>query len=121
MNVIQITRRDFLKSSFFAGSGLVLGFSGFPVRYKAIKLSSIPPYLRIDQDGGIYLGVPSAEMGQGIHTTLAMLVAEELENEDEIRCVTCGLATPTTDNFHKLTGREIILMLSDKALSLIHI
>ena len=38
-----------------------------------------------------------------------------MENEDEIRCVTCGLATPTTDNFHKLTGREIILMLSDKA------
>ena len=81
MNVIQIPRRDFLKSSFFAGSGLVLGFSGFPVTSKAIKLSSIPPYLRIDQDGGIYLGVPSAEMGQGIHTTLAMLVAEELEND----------------------------------------
>ena len=44
-----------------------------------------------------------------------LVVTQTMENEDEIRCVTCGLATPTTDNFHKLTGREIILMLSDKA------
>ena len=41
-----------------------------------------------------------------------LIVTQTMENEDEIRCVTCGLATPTTDNFHKLTGREIILMLS---------
>ena len=41
----------------------------------------MPPYLRIAKDGGIHLGVPSAEMGQGIHTTLAMLLAEELEVE----------------------------------------
>ena len=39
----------------------------------------MPPYMRIAPDGGIYLGVPSAEMGQGIHSTLAMLLAEELE------------------------------------------
>ena len=41
----------------------------------------MPPYLRIDLDGFIYLGVPSSEMGQGIHTTLAMMLAEELEVE----------------------------------------
>ena len=41
----------------------------------------MPPYLRIAPDGGIHLGVPSAEMGQGTHTTLAMLLAEELEVE----------------------------------------
>jgi len=60
-----------------------LGLSGFPKLTEANGKSSLPPYLRIDPDGGIHLGVPSSEMGQGTHTTLAMLVAEELEVEME--------------------------------------
>ena len=79
MNVIQLNRRDFFKSSILAGGGLILRFSGFPKPSSAGYASSLPPYLRIAPDGGIHLGVPSAEMGQGIHTTLAMLLAEELE------------------------------------------
>ena len=79
MNVIQLNRRDFFKSSILAGGGLILGFSGFPKPSSAGFESSLPPYLRIAPDGGIHLGVPSAEMGQGIHTTLAMLLVEELE------------------------------------------
>ena len=60
-----------------------MGFPGFPKLTEANGNSSLPPYLRIASDGGIHLGVPSSEMGQGIHTTLAMLVAEELEVEME--------------------------------------
>ncbi len=60
-----------------------MGLSGFPKLTEANGKSSLPPYLRIDPDGGIHLGVPSSEMGQGTHTTLAMLVAEELEVEME--------------------------------------
>ncbi|MQG04220.1 MAG: hypothetical protein FI674_00515 [SAR202 cluster bacterium] len=44
-----------------------------------------------------------------------LIVNQTIENEEEIRCVTCGLSTPTTDNFHKLTGREIMLMLTEKS------
>ena len=62
---------------------MVLGFSGFSKLTEANGNSSLPPYLRIATDGGIHLGVPSSEMGQGTHTTLAMLVAEELEVEME--------------------------------------
>ena len=58
---------------------MILGFSGFPKPSSARFQSSIPTYLKIAPDGGIHLGVPSAEMGQGIHTTLAMLLAKELE------------------------------------------
>lgn len=36
-------------------------------------------FLRIDRDGGIILVIPSVEMGQGIYTAEAMLIAEELE------------------------------------------
>ena len=83
MKIVQLNRREFLKYSSLTGVGLVLGFSGFPKLTEANGNSSLPPYLRIAPDGGIHLGVPSSEMGQGTHTTLAMLVAEELEVEME--------------------------------------
>jgi isoquinoline 1-oxidoreductase beta subunit len=38
----------------------------------------LTPYVRIDQ-AGITIIAPRAEMGQGVHTTLAALVAEELD------------------------------------------
>ena len=70
-----------MKNSALAGGGLALGFSGFTKLATAETESALPPYLHIASDGGIHLGVPSSEMGQGTHTTLAMLVAEELEVE----------------------------------------
>ena len=81
MKIVQLNRREFLKSSALTGGGLALGLSGLPKLAQAGTGSALPPYLRIAPDGGIHLGVPSAEMGQGIHTTLAMLLAEELEVE----------------------------------------
>ena len=35
-------------------------------------------WLRISPDGTVWLAMPRAEMGQGIHTAMSMLVAEEL-------------------------------------------
>ena len=81
MNIFHLNRREFLKSSALAGGGLILGLSGLPKLAQAGGELAMPSYLRIAPDGGIHLGVPSAEMGQGIHTTLAMLLAEELEVE----------------------------------------
>ena len=79
MNIFHLNRREFLKSSGLAGGGLILGLSTLPKLAQAGGELAMPPYMRIAPDGGIHLGVPSAEMGQGIHSTLAMLLAEELE------------------------------------------
>jgi isoquinoline 1-oxidoreductase beta subunit len=78
------TRRQFL-----IGSAAVVG--GFVIRCRpeppdrlpaAIEVGAgqtvLTPYVLIDQDG-ITIFAPRAEMGQGIHTTLAALVAEELD------------------------------------------
>jgi len=40
---------------------------------------SLNAWLRIDADGRVTVAMPRSEMGQGVHTALAMLVAEELE------------------------------------------
>jgi isoquinoline 1-oxidoreductase beta subunit len=36
-------------------------------------------WIKIKADGGVVLAMPRSEMGQGVHTALAMLVAEELD------------------------------------------
>ena len=80
-----IARRTFLIGSAAVVGGVAVG--GYKVRQAAPKplLDDLPqgataltPYVRIDGQG-VTLITPRAEMGQGIHTTLAALVAEELD------------------------------------------
>jgi CO/xanthine dehydrogenase Mo-binding subunit len=74
-----ISRRGFLQSS--AGACLVVGI-GFrlPAPSEADGTVFAPgPYLSIDGRGEVTVSGFRAEMGQGIHTAIAMLVAEELD------------------------------------------
>ncbi|SKC46732.1 xanthine dehydrogenase family protein molybdopterin-binding subunit [Ohtaekwangia koreensis] len=79
----SINRRDFLKTTTLAGGGLILSFS---MVWGARKISSRPnqpaslhAFLRIGEDDSIYIILSKVEMGQGIWTTLPMLIAEELD------------------------------------------
>jgi len=46
---------------------------------KSVPLFSLNPYLRIGSDGRVVIVVGKSEMGQGVYSSLPMLVAEELE------------------------------------------
>ena len=43
-----------------------------------------------------------------------LVFTNNLDHEEELSCINCGLSTPTMDNFHKLSGNEMIMMLEDK-------
>ena len=69
------------------GGGLVLGIrwprGGAQAALTDVDLGT---WIRVGTDGSITIWVEKAEMGQGIHTSLAVLVAEELEvGLDQIR------------------------------------
>ena len=79
-----LSRRDFLRSSAVTGAGLVIAFA---VPRRAEALLAGPPkkplpqpnaFLRIGTDDSVTVLLAHSEMGQGIWTTLPMLVAEEL-------------------------------------------
>ncbi len=78
---MTLSRRDFLVVGGVGGTGLVLGF------YVSHRLSSkkssrnFAPnvYLQIAPDGKITVVVARSEMGQGVRTSLPMILAEELE------------------------------------------
>ncbi|HXP96737.1 MAG TPA: molybdopterin cofactor-binding domain-containing protein, partial [Telmatospirillum sp.] len=75
------TRRAFLKSGLAAGSILLVGFHmPFAIAADA-KADVFAPnaFIRIDRQGQITLIMPQVEMGQGIYTAVAMILAEELD------------------------------------------
>lgn len=78
-----ISRRDFLKSGSLAAGGLLLSFSVGTAAAKSlistIATASLNAHLKIGEDDSIYIILSKVEMGQGIWTTLPMLIAEELD------------------------------------------
>lgn len=81
-------RRAFLRTSALAGGGLVLGFYLSPVSrlvgaevVKPTATGDFAPnaFIRIAPDGAVTIFAHKPEIGQGIKTSLPMVVAEELE------------------------------------------
>ncbi|HSH71011.1 MAG TPA: xanthine dehydrogenase family protein molybdopterin-binding subunit [Deferrisomatales bacterium] len=87
-SIVSIDRRDFIKTGVMVGGGLVLGTHLLSRRAWAAAApgrASVPPdpnaWIRIGPDDGVTVVVHHSEMGQGVYTSIPMLVAEELEVE----------------------------------------
>jgi len=82
------SRRAWLWSGLGLGGALVVGWSGLPPRSRLGQADTLPAvdgevglngWIKIATNGDALLAMPYAEMGQGVHTALAALVAEELD------------------------------------------
>ncbi len=81
-------RRSWILSALGATGALVVGWGILPARSRLGTPATMLPtegdvalngWIKIGKDGGVILAMPRSEMGQGVHTGLAMLVAEELD------------------------------------------
>ena len=79
---VNTSRREFLKTSAMASGGLIIGFT-LPgtsrLAQAAGKEAQINAYLRIAPNNAITVVCGLSEMGQGVHTAIPMLIAEELD------------------------------------------
>lgn len=78
---LRTTRRQFVVAAGLGASGLALGFH-LPAQAQAAAAgpaAEVNAWVVIEPDDTVVVRVARAEMGQGTHTGLAMLVAEELE------------------------------------------
>ncbi len=97
---MSVTRREFLKVGAAVGGGLLIEvWSPRRARAGDVKGGAFSPsaFLRITTDGVTFV-CPQVEMGQGIQTGLAMLVAEELEIAPEAMRVVAAPADRAFDN-----------------------
>ncbi|HYR91848.1 MAG TPA: xanthine dehydrogenase family protein molybdopterin-binding subunit [Terriglobia bacterium] len=80
-----IQRREFLRVSIGAGGGLLIGFclseAGEPLGAQNASADTFIPnaFVRIGADERVTVIVNHSEMGQGVYTSLPMLLAEELD------------------------------------------
>jgi isoquinoline 1-oxidoreductase beta subunit len=78
MHTATVTRRRFLKVSLTASGALVFGLR-LQGSAQAAAASDLNAFVRIEPDGATLIGISQPDMGQGMYTTLSMLVAEELD------------------------------------------
>jgi isoquinoline 1-oxidoreductase beta subunit len=86
-----LTRREFIQVSALATGGMMITLT------TPVAVASSPPketdtvmgpYLKIFSDGLVEIGGPVPELGQGVHTSLPMILAEELDVDwDQVRVV----------------------------------
>lgn len=81
-------RRTWLLSAAGAAGALIVGWGVLPPRSRTGSGRLWPPaegqvalngWIKIRSDGSAVVAMPRSEMGQGVHTALPMLVAEELD------------------------------------------
>jgi len=84
----SISRRGWLLSAAGAAGALIVGWGVLPARSRLGAARLFPHnenefalngWIKIAADGSVILAMPRSEMGQGVHTALPMLAAEELD------------------------------------------
>src|SRR6478735_5728333 len=77
----RVSRRALLKVGATAAGGLALAVAlpSWSMADGSDSGAVLNAFVRIEPDGRVRLTIPSVEMGQGVYTSLSMLLAEELE------------------------------------------
>lgn len=87
-NKFGFSRRSFLKTSALAGGGMLIGFNLFtackpeakpPLDISEINFNDFNAFIKISNDGKVTIFAPNPEIGQGVKTSMPMLIAEELD------------------------------------------
>ncbi len=82
------SRRDFMRTSSLAGGGLLIGFNFFqackpkaepPVDLADLNYNDFNAFIKIADNGAVTIFSPNPEIGQGVKTSMPMIIAEELD------------------------------------------
>jgi isoquinoline 1-oxidoreductase beta subunit len=100
--MMMTSRREFLRTTALSSASLVIGIGGTRLLKSAPAAVAGPfkpnIWLRIDADNTVTLSIGRSEMGQGVRTSLAMILADELEADwTRIKLVQASPSADFTD------------------------
>jgi isoquinoline 1-oxidoreductase beta subunit len=82
----SVSRREFLITGAAAGGGLLLAWHMGAAATATPAVFAPNAFIRIGTDGRVTMIIGQVEMGQGMYTSMPMLIAEELEvGLDQVR------------------------------------
>lgn len=87
-SAITFSRRSFIRTSSLASGGLLIGFNLFqackpkaapPIDISQLNFNDFNAFIKIADNGAVTIFSPNPEIGQGVKTSMPMIIAEELD------------------------------------------